>query len=65
MRSVSQRLLVSITLLLLLFFGVMVAVLDARFQRLARDSLREQLNAQIVALILRQSLTAAAASCRD
>jgi two-component system sensor histidine kinase PhoQ len=51
MRSVSQRLLVSITLLLLLFFGVMVAVLDARFQRLARDSLREQLNAQIVALI--------------
>jgi two-component system sensor histidine kinase PhoQ len=51
MRSFSRRLLVSITLLLLLFFGVMVAVLDARFQRLARDSLREQLNSQIVALI--------------
>ncbi|MET0282206.1 MAG: ATP-binding protein [Steroidobacteraceae bacterium] len=51
MRSVSQRLLVSITLLLLLFFGVMVAVLDARFRSLAERSLRELLDVQMVALI--------------
>ena len=51
MRSVSQRLLISVTLLLLLFFGVMVVVLDARFRRLAEDSLRELLDAQLVTLI--------------
>jgi two-component system sensor histidine kinase PhoQ len=51
MRSVSQRLLVSATLLLLLFFGVMVVVLDARVQRLAEDFLRETLDAQMVSLI--------------
>jgi two-component system sensor histidine kinase PhoQ len=51
MRSVSQRLLVSITLLLLLFFGVMVIVLDARFRNLAERSLRELLDVQMVALI--------------
>jgi hypothetical protein len=44
MRSVSQRLLISATLLLLLFFGVMVAVLDARVSRLAEDFLRETLD---------------------
>jgi two-component system sensor histidine kinase PhoQ len=51
MRSVSQRLLVSVTLLLLLFFGVMVAVLDARFRALATNSMRDLLDAQMVALI--------------
>jgi two-component system sensor histidine kinase PhoQ len=51
MRSVSQRLLISVTLLLLLFFGVMVVVLEARFRRLAEDSLRETLDAQMVTLI--------------
>jgi two-component system, OmpR family, sensor histidine kinase PhoQ len=51
MRSVSQRLLISVTLLLLLFFGVMVAVLDARFQAVADNSLRNLLDAQMVALI--------------
>src|SRR5512139_2712389 len=51
MRSFSQRLLVSVTLLLVLFFGVMVAVLDARFRAIAEDSLRDLLDAQIVALI--------------
>jgi two-component system, OmpR family, sensor histidine kinase PhoQ len=51
MRSVSQRLLVCLTLLLLLSFGVMVGVLDARFRSLAARSLRDLLDAQIVALI--------------
>jgi len=35
MASVSQRLLISVTVLLLLFFGVMAFVLDARFQHVA------------------------------
>jgi two-component system sensor histidine kinase PhoQ len=51
MGSISRRLLVSLTLLLLLFFGVMIAVLDARFRTLAERSLRELLDAQMVALI--------------
>jgi len=51
MRSVSQRLLISVTVLLLLFFGVMAAVLDARFRAVAEKSLRELLDAQMVALI--------------
>jgi two-component system sensor histidine kinase PhoQ len=51
MRSVSQRLLVCLTLLLLVSFGVMVVVLDARFRNLAARSLRELLDAQMVALI--------------
>jgi len=51
MRSISRRLLVCLTLLLLLFFGVMIAVLDARFRTLAEGSLREVLDAQLVALI--------------
>ena len=35
MRSVSQRLLISVTVLLLLFFGVMAEVLDARSREAA------------------------------
>jgi two-component system, OmpR family, sensor histidine kinase PhoQ len=50
-KSVSQRLLIWVTLLLLVFFGAMVAVLDARFQAVAQASLRELLDAQMVALI--------------
>lgn len=49
--SVSQRLLISTTVLLLLFFGVMAVVLDARFRSVAEDSLRELLDAQMVALV--------------
>ena len=45
MRSVSQRLLISVTVLLLLFFGVMAEVLDARFRAVAENSLRELLDA--------------------
>lgn len=51
MRSVSQRLLISVTVLLLLFFGVMAAVLDARFRAVAENSLRELLDAQLRALV--------------
>jgi two-component system sensor histidine kinase PhoQ len=51
MRSISRRLLVCLTLLLLLFFGVMIVVLEARFRALAERSLRELLDAQMVALI--------------
>jgi two-component system, OmpR family, sensor histidine kinase PhoQ len=51
MGSISRRLLVSVTLLLVLFFGVMVAVLDARFRTIADHALQDLLDAQIVALI--------------
>ncbi len=51
MRSISRRLFVFLTLLLLLFFGVMIAVLDGRFRTLADTSLQELLNAQMIALI--------------
>ncbi len=51
MRSISRRLLICLTLLLLLFFGVMIAVLDGRFRKLSERSLRDTLEAQNVALI--------------
>ncbi len=51
MRSISRRLLVCLTLLLLLFFGVMIAVLDGRFRMLAERSLQDLLDAQMIALI--------------
>jgi two-component system sensor histidine kinase PhoQ len=51
MRSVSQRLLICLTLLLLLFFGVMIAVLEARFRTVAERSQRDLLETQMMALI--------------
>ncbi|MDR2216266.1 MAG: hypothetical protein LBE59_10585 [Nevskiaceae bacterium] len=51
MGSISRRVLVSATLLLVLFFGVMVAVLEARFRVIADQSLQDLLDAQIVTLI--------------
>lgn len=51
MRSVSQRLLICLTLLLLLFFGVMIAVLENRFRITAERSQRALLEAQLVALV--------------
>ena len=51
MWSVSRRLLLSVTLLLMLFLGLMAGVLDARFRAIANDSLQNLLDAQIVALI--------------
>ncbi len=50
-RSVSRRLLFSVAVPLLLFFGVTVFVLDARFRALSESSMRGQLDAQMVALI--------------
>jgi two-component system, OmpR family, sensor histidine kinase PhoQ len=49
--SLSRRLLVSITVPLVLFFGVTVFVLEARFRATAEASMRELLDAQIYALI--------------
>lgn len=51
MRSVSQRLLVGLTLLMLVFFGVMIAVLEDRFRKTAERSQSELLQAQMAALI--------------
>ncbi|HWL61606.1 MAG TPA: ATP-binding protein [Steroidobacteraceae bacterium] len=51
MRSVSQRLLFGLTLLMLIFFGVMIAVLEDRFRKTADRSQNELLQAQMAALI--------------
>lgn len=51
MRSISRRLLICLTLLLLVSFGAMILVIEARFRVLAERSLREQLDAQLVGLI--------------
>jgi two-component system sensor histidine kinase PhoQ len=51
MRSISRRLLICLTLLLLLSFGAMIVVIEGRFRVLAERSLREQLDAQLVGLI--------------
>jgi len=49
--SLSRRLLVSVSLPLALFFGVMMVVLDTGFRALSEHSLQELLGAQMVALI--------------
>jgi two-component system, OmpR family, sensor histidine kinase PhoQ len=49
--SLSRRLLVSVSLPLALFFGVMMVVLDNNVRALSDRSLQELLDAQIVALI--------------
>ncbi|MEN9704740.1 MAG: hypothetical protein RLZZ393_619 [Pseudomonadota bacterium] len=49
--SVSRRLLLSVAVPLLLFFGITVEILDHRFQVLADESLRAQLDAELIALI--------------
>lgn len=51
MNSLSRRLLVAVSLPLVLFFGVTIAVLDASFRALAERSLHDLLDAQMVALI--------------
>ncbi|HLK70640.1 MAG TPA: hypothetical protein VKT19_01695, partial [Steroidobacteraceae bacterium] len=51
MHSLSRRLLISISLPLALFFGIMVIVLDTSFRALSARSLQELLDAQMVALI--------------
>ncbi len=49
--SLSRRLLVSVSIALVVFFGLTAAALDAIFRDLAQRSLRELLDAQLVALI--------------
>src|SRR4029077_12436750 len=49
--SLSRRLLLSISLPLALFFGVMMYVLDSGFRALFERSMRELLDAQMVSLI--------------
>jgi two-component system, OmpR family, sensor histidine kinase PhoQ len=49
--SLSRRLLVSVSVPLALFFGVMMLVLDTGFRALSERSLRELLDSQMVSLI--------------
>jgi two-component system, OmpR family, sensor histidine kinase PhoQ len=49
--SLSRRLLISVSLPLALFFGVMMVVLDTSFRALSERSLQEMLDAQMLALI--------------
>ena len=51
MHSLSRRLLLSLFVPLVVFFGVTMFVLDASFRDVAQRSLRDSLDAQIVALI--------------
>ena len=51
MHSLSRRLLVSVSLPLALFFGVMMLVLDNSFRALSEHSLHELLDAQMVSLV--------------
>jgi two-component system, OmpR family, sensor histidine kinase PhoQ len=51
MTSLNRRLLTSVLLLLLVFFGLTIFALDFLFRDLSERSLRESLDAQLVALI--------------
>jgi two-component system sensor histidine kinase PhoQ len=51
MSSLSGRLLASVSLLLILFFGITIAALDAVFRDLSQRSIGELLDAQLVALL--------------
>ncbi|HEY2403968.1 MAG TPA: hypothetical protein VGI23_26685, partial [Steroidobacteraceae bacterium] len=51
MHSLSQRLLISVSIPLAVFFGVMMMVLDNGFRELADRSLQQLLDSQTVALI--------------
>jgi two-component system sensor histidine kinase PhoQ len=49
--SLSRRLIVSVAVPLILFFGVTIIVLDSSFRDVAQKALRELLDAQMIALI--------------
>lgn len=51
MHSLSRRLLLSVSVLLVAFFGVTIFVLDVSFRDISQRSLQELLDAQMVALI--------------
>ncbi|GJL82139.1 MAG: two-component sensor histidine kinase [marine bacterium B5-7] len=55
--SLRSRLLIVSTGVLLLFAATAIAVLDNTFERSARESIREQLNAQLYALLTAAELT--------
>ncbi|HZF15142.1 MAG TPA: ATP-binding protein [Steroidobacteraceae bacterium] len=59
MRSLSARLLLSLLVLLLLFFGVTIAALDSVFRDLSERSLRELLDVQVLTLISASDVDAA------
>jgi two-component system sensor histidine kinase PhoQ len=50
-RSLSTRLLASVTVLLVLFFGITIVALDFVFQDLSKRAVRERLEGRIIALI--------------
>ena len=51
MRSLSSRLLVSVSLLLLVFFGATIAVLDTAFTEAGEQARRDILDGHLVALL--------------
>ncbi len=51
MHSLSRRLLISVSIPLVLFFGIMMFVLDSGFRALSERSLKELLDAQMISLI--------------
>ena len=50
-RSLSTRLLVSVSVLLILFFGVTILALDFVFQDLSRRAIQDRLEIQVIALL--------------
>ena len=50
-RSLSTRLLVSVSILLILFFGVTILALDFVFQDLSRRAIQDRLDVQVIALL--------------
>lgn len=50
-RSLSTRLLVSVSILLILFFGVTILALDFVFQDLSRRAIQNRLEVQVIALL--------------
>ena len=51
MRSLSSRLLVSVSVLLLVFFGATIAVLDSAFTEAGEQARRDILDGHLVALL--------------
>jgi two-component system sensor histidine kinase PhoQ len=50
-RSLSTRLLASVSILLVLFFGITIAALDFAFRRVTEQAMHDRLEAQMLALI--------------
>lgn len=51
MHSLSRRLIVSVSIPLVVFFGITIAVLDSSFRNVSERAMRELIDAQIVGLI--------------